>query len=47
MRNKNIKNLWLKGKASKEEEKIMREIEIAEQKQYDKEYLNNYYNYEM
>ena len=47
MRNKNIKTLWLKGKATNEEEKIMREIEIAEQKQYDKEYLNKYYNYEM
>ena len=46
MRNKNIKALWLKGKA-KEEEKILREIEIAEQKQYDKEYINKYYNYEM
>ena len=46
MRNKNIKTLWLKGKTN-EEEKIMREIEQQEQKQYDKEYLNRYYNYEM
>ena len=47
MRNKNIKNLWLKGKAIKEEEKILRQIEQQEQKEYDKEYLNRYYNYEM
>ena len=47
MRNKNIKSLWLKSKAIKEEEKILRQIESEEQKQYDKEYLNRYYNYEM
>ena len=47
MRNKNIKSLWLKGRTTSEEEKIMREIEIAEQKQFDKEYLEQYYNYEM
>lgn len=47
MRNKNIKALWLKGKAIREEEKIMREIEQQEQKEFDKEYLNKYYNYEM
>ena len=46
MRNKNIKNLWIKGRAN-EEEKIMQEIELAEQKEYDREYLKRYYNYEM
>lgn len=47
MRNKNIKTLWLKGKAIREEEKILRQIEIEEQKQYDRDYLEKYYNYEM
>lgn len=47
MRNKNIKTLWLKGKATNEEEKIMREIEQQEQREYDKMYLEKYYNYEM
>ena len=47
MRNKNIKSLWLKGKAQTYEEKILREIEQQEQKNYDKEYLEQYYNYEM
>ena len=47
MRNKKIKNLWLKGKAQTEEEKIMQAIELAEQKEFDKEYLNKYYNYDM
>ena len=47
MRNKNIKTLWLKGKAIKEEEKILRQIERQEQKEIDKQYLEQYYNYEM
>ena len=47
MKRKNIKTLWIKGKAIREEEKIMKEIELAEQKEYDAEYLKRYYNYEM
>ena len=47
MRNKNIKSLWLKGKTTNEEEKILREIEQQEQKEFDEEYLKRYYNYEM
>lgn len=49
MKNKNnkIKSLWLKGKAIREEERILREIEQQEQKEFDEEYLNRYYNYEM
>ena len=47
MRNKNIKALWLKGKAIKEEEKILKQIELEEQQQNDKAYLEKYYNYEM
>ena len=47
MRNKKVKNLWLKGRATNEEEKILRQIEREEQREYDKEYLEKYYNYEM
>lgn len=47
MKNKNIKNLWLKGKAINDEEKIMKEIEQQEQAQFDKQYLETYYNYAM
>ena len=47
MRNKNIKSLWLKGKVQTDEERILREIEQQEQKEFDKQYLEQYYNYEM
>ena len=47
MRNKNIKSLWLKGRTTSEEEKILKQIELKEQKELDKQYLERYYNYEM
>ena len=46
MKNQKVKNLWLKGRTQTEEARIMQEIEQQEKKEYDKEYLNRYYNYE-